>query len=108
MQGATITFKVSRETKFGYGFLFAGVALPYLIDKFFGTVPAAVFAIVCGIVAIAFLVSGHRHRDGLGGEPSGLFNGAIPDPGEIAPFPLVSPDSNSAPRPTEITGSLRL
>jgi hypothetical protein len=74
-----------KETKFGYGFLLAGVALPYLIEKFLGAGPAAAVAIVCGIIGIAFLVSGHRHKEGLEAPVESLFGGEIPAPPTAPP-----------------------
>jgi hypothetical protein len=54
---------VSRETKFGYGFLFASIGLPYLIDKAFGTLPAIIISAACLVLGVFFLIAGHRHRD---------------------------------------------
>lgn len=56
---------MSRDTKFGYGFLLAGVALPIVFAAVFGSPLAA--STVCGICmagAVGFLVSGHLHREG--------------------------------------------
>lgn len=39
--------RVSKETKFGYGFLLAGMGLPFLIDKLLGAVPALIVAAIC-------------------------------------------------------------
>jgi hypothetical protein len=54
----------SRETKFGYGFLFAGAGLPYLIDKLFGPIAALIAAALCLLAGIAFLIAGHLDREG--------------------------------------------
>jgi hypothetical protein len=54
---------MSRDSKFGYGFLLAGIGLPYLMDKFLGIIPATITAVVCAIVGIGFLIAGHRHRE---------------------------------------------
>ncbi len=40
---------MSKETKFGYGFLLAGVGLPYLIEKLAGPLTALVIAVACTI-----------------------------------------------------------
>jgi hypothetical protein len=55
---------MSRDAKFGYGFLFAGVPVAYLISKFFGTWAGALGALACGIIGVCFLVSAHRHGKG--------------------------------------------
>jgi hypothetical protein len=61
----------SRETKFGYGFLFAGAGLPYLVDKLLGPIAALVVAALCLLIGIGFLVAGHldnkgsRHQRGV-------------------------------------------
>jgi hypothetical protein len=52
-----------KDQKFGYGFLFVGAGMPYLIDKFFGPLPAAVVSIILFVVGILFLISAHLHRD---------------------------------------------
>lgn len=54
---------MSRETKFGYGFLFAGTGMPYLIDKLLGPVVAIVVSAVLTLVGLGLLVAGHRHKD---------------------------------------------
>src|SRR5437667_8593631 len=69
---------MSKEAKFGYGFLLAGVGLPYIIEKFLGATPAAIVAIICLIIGFALLVAGHRHNDERGSEIQSLFRGAIP------------------------------
>jgi hypothetical protein len=51
--------RMSRETKFGYGFLCIGWAVPYLLDQFAGHVTVIIAAIACGTVGIGLLVSGH-------------------------------------------------
>src|SRR5258708_3526722 len=56
-------FMASRETKFGYGFLLLGAAMPYLIDKLLGPIAALISAAVILLGGIAFLVAGHFHRD---------------------------------------------
>jgi hypothetical protein len=59
---------MSKETKFGYGFLLVGVGVPYLIDKLIGPIFALLVAVVCTIIGVALLRAGHTHRDreGLG------------------------------------------
>jgi hypothetical protein len=60
------SFKMSKETKFGYGFLLAGVGLPYLTEKFFGQSTATIAAAVCLFLGICLLIAGHLHeRRGL-------------------------------------------
>jgi hypothetical protein len=54
---------MSKETKFGYGFWFAGVGVPYLMDKLFGQVPAFWCAILFTIFGAVLLVAGHQHRE---------------------------------------------
>jgi hypothetical protein len=54
---------MTKETKFGYGFLLAGIGLPYLIDKLLGPLAAIIAAGACLILGVVFLVSGHVHRD---------------------------------------------
>lgn len=53
---------MSRENKFGYGFLLAGIGMPYLIERLLGPTPATVVSIICVVLGIAFLVAGHRHE----------------------------------------------
>lgn len=53
---------MSRGTKFGYGFLLAGVGLPFLIDQLFGPTTALIAAGVCLVAGICFLVAGHLHE----------------------------------------------
>jgi hypothetical protein len=52
---------MSKETKLGYGFLLAGVGLPYLIEKLFSPRIALAAAIVLMFVGICLLVAGHLH-----------------------------------------------
>lgn len=62
---------MSRESKFGYGFLLAGVGLPFLIDKVAGAMlPAIVAASVCFVVGVVLLVAAHLHRDDVREERS--------------------------------------
>jgi hypothetical protein len=57
---------MSKETKFGYGFLLAGVGMPYLIEKFVGQTWAVLVALLCVLLSIFFLIAGHLHeRQGL-------------------------------------------
>ncbi len=51
-----------KETKLGYGFLLAGIGVPYLISELFGPTSAFLIAIICTGIGIGFLVSGHTHR----------------------------------------------
>ena len=55
--------RMSKETKFGYGFLFAGVGLPYLIEKLFGPLTALIIAALCTLAGVALLGAGHLHRE---------------------------------------------
>jgi|SRR5882724_2725792 len=54
---------MSRETKFGYGFLFVGTGLPYIITELFGPLSAAIASSVCLVIGIGLLVAGHRHPE---------------------------------------------
>ncbi len=54
---------MSKETKFGYGFLFVGVGLPYLVERMFGPLTAAFIALAFLVVGVILLIAGHRHRD---------------------------------------------
>jgi len=57
---------MSRDAKFGYGFLFLGSALPYLIEKLFGSpLTAAIVTAIFLVIGIAFLVAAHRHGQSL-------------------------------------------
>jgi hypothetical protein len=58
-----LSLRMSKETKFGYGFLLAGVGLPYLIDKLLGPSAALIAAVVCTLGGLALLVAGHLHRE---------------------------------------------
>jgi hypothetical protein len=53
--------RMGKETKFGYGFLLAGVGLPYLIDKLVGELAALIVAAVCTVAGIGLLILGHFH-----------------------------------------------
>jgi hypothetical protein len=55
--------RMSRESKFGYGFLLFGLGMPYLIDKVFGPVIALITAIACAVIGLSFLVAGHMHKE---------------------------------------------
>jgi hypothetical protein len=55
--------QMSKDQKFGYGFLLVGAGMPYLIDKFFGPVSAAVVSLILLVIGILLLVSAHLHRD---------------------------------------------
>lgn len=55
---------MSRETKFGYGFLLVGTGVPYLIDKALGLTAAIVVSVACIVFGGAFLWAGHRDKDG--------------------------------------------
>jgi hypothetical protein len=60
----TIAF-MQRDSKLGYGFLFIGAAMPYLIEHLFGPITALIATLVCAIVGVIFLWSGHLHREPL-------------------------------------------
>jgi hypothetical protein len=53
---------MQRDSKLGYGFLFVGAAMPYLIEHFFGATAALVVTIICAVLGIGFLWAGHVHR----------------------------------------------
>ena len=78
---------MQRDTKLGYGFLLAGVSLPFLIERFLGTGWTAGAAILCGVTGIAFLYSGHSHRDDVESVDS-LFHGEIPEPPHPTPIEI--------------------
>jgi hypothetical protein len=46
----------------GYGFLFMGFSVPYLIEHFFGPTSALIVAVICTVVGVCFLGAGHLHR----------------------------------------------
>src|SRR6266481_2183788 len=54
---------MQRDTKFGYGFLFVGLAAAYFLSLFVGTVTGIAVAIACLLIGIPFLISGHLHSD---------------------------------------------
>jgi hypothetical protein len=54
---------VSKETKFGYGFLLAGVGAPFLIFEILGFAAAVIAASSCTVIGIALLIAGHRHKE---------------------------------------------
>jgi outer membrane biosynthesis protein TonB len=55
---------VSKELKFGYGFLLAGVGLPILIVVIWGEkLAAAVVGSVFVVTGITLLIAGHFHKD---------------------------------------------
>ncbi len=54
---------MSKATKFGYGFLFLGASLPYLIEHLFGASVALILALFLVVCGIALLYLGHIHRD---------------------------------------------
>lgn len=54
---------MEKATKYGYGFLLAGCALPYLIDKLLGKTAAIVTSVVLLILGVAFLIAGAVHVD---------------------------------------------
>ena len=59
----TCALPISRETKIGFGFLLAGIAIPYLIDKLFGPIAVTIIFCFCLVVGIYFLISAYMHRD---------------------------------------------
>ena len=59
--------RVSKETKFGYGFLFAGSGVPYLVEKL-GPTAALTAAALFVLVGVVLLIAGHLHRDAAEGE----------------------------------------
>ena len=59
---STVQSKMSRDAKFGYGFLLVGTALPYLIEKLSGSALwAAAIAAICLVGGMGFLIAAHRH-----------------------------------------------
>jgi hypothetical protein len=54
---------MSRETKFGYGFWFAGIGVPYLIDKLVSQTAAFWCAVIFTAIGAILLFAGHQHRD---------------------------------------------
>lgn len=55
--------RMARDTKFGYGFLFVGGGMPYLVDKWFGVLPAMIIAAASVVLGVVFLVAGHLHEN---------------------------------------------
>jgi hypothetical protein len=54
---------MSVEPQIGYGFSLAGIAMPYLVDKLFGVIPAMITMGVCLIVGAALLITGQRRMN---------------------------------------------
>ncbi len=54
--------RMARDTKFGYGFLLVGGGMPYLVDKWFGVLPAMIIAAMLVLLGVIFLVAGHVHE----------------------------------------------
>jgi hypothetical protein len=52
---------MSKETKFGYGFLLVGAGMPYLIERFVGSTYAYLAALLLVICGIFLLMAGHLH-----------------------------------------------
>jgi multisubunit Na+/H+ antiporter MnhE subunit len=46
----------------GYGFLFVGASVPYLIEHLFGPTSALIVTVVFAIVGVCFLWAGHNCR----------------------------------------------
>jgi hypothetical protein len=61
--GVCAMARMARETKFGYGFWFAGIGVPYLLDQMFGRTPAFWCAVVFTVVGAWFLIAGHQHKE---------------------------------------------
>lgn len=55
--------RLSKESKFGYGFLLAGCGLPYLVDKLLGPTWAISVAVICTVLGVGLLISAHRHKE---------------------------------------------
>ena len=53
---------MERDSKLGYGFLFVGVSMPYLIEHLFGPTYALVVTLVCATIGVCFLWAAHNHR----------------------------------------------
>lgn len=58
---------MERDSKFGYGFLFMGASVPYLIEHLFGPTRALIVTVACAVAGVCFLWAGHNHR--LRGQP---------------------------------------
>jgi hypothetical protein len=54
---------VTREAKFGYGFLLAGVGVSYLLAVKLGPLEAVVAASICAVSGAVLLIAGHRQMD---------------------------------------------
>ncbi|MGD0470372.1 MAG: hypothetical protein ABSA54_18475 [Terriglobales bacterium] len=54
---------MTKETKFNYGLLFVGLALPILAEYFLGRACGVIVAIVVLVVGGILLVSGHTHSE---------------------------------------------
>jgi hypothetical protein len=54
---------MTKEIKFGYGFLFVGAGVPYLIEQLLGFRSAILISIAFVVVGCALLWMGHRHSD---------------------------------------------
>lgn len=55
--------QMAKETKFGYGFWFAGIGVPYLLDQMFGKAPAFWCAVVFTVIGAGLLLAGHQHKE---------------------------------------------
>lgn len=54
---------MSREAKFGYGFLLVGVGVSYLLAVTLGPLEAVLAASICAIWGAGLLIAGHRQKD---------------------------------------------
>ena len=54
---------MNKETKFNYGLLFVGLALPIIADYFLGRAWGVIVAIVVLVIGGILLISGHAHRE---------------------------------------------
>jgi hypothetical protein len=54
---------MQQTTKFNYGLLIMGIVAPTIADYFLGKAYGIIVAIIFGVVAVGFLVSGHNHRE---------------------------------------------
>jgi hypothetical protein len=74
---------MDRAGKFGYGFCFFGISMPYLIEKYLGRDIAFASSLVFVALGLCFLVAGHRHKTSPKSEASA--EGSSPALGCLVP-----------------------
>ena len=52
---------MERDTKLGYGFLFVGYGMPFLVERLLGENAAIWTAVICSLLGVGFLIAGHFH-----------------------------------------------